>query len=273
MARKDPLTFSIFELAQEEGHPPASTVEKLIGTDRHYENGDGYTYLISTKNDDNLLWVSFEFGASHPHPEHVIDKSKDNEKVINPRTEDQVEPTKQLFCVYREAEGNLYVSDSRKRLFLEKFLNDLQPDHPIYVKRVIIDPEEFLAQLKIVDKMKVAAKTDLLSQTGHLFQPVQDIFGLGAPEYFEISASYGMRVEDRVKKIFRDFHNETKQGTVQKFICIGKNEEGIETVFNTENFTQKIVIYLYKQENGLFKPEEVKTEILQQLNKLSDKDE
>ena len=271
MAKKEPLTFSIFELAQEEGHPSAASIEKLIGKNRHYENGDGYTYLIYTEQDNDLLWVSFEFGASHPRPEHVIDKSKDNEKIANPRTEDQVEPTKQLFCVYHSTEGNLYVSDSRKRLFLEKFLNDLKSDNPIYVKRVIIDPEEFLAQLKIVDKMKVTAKTDLLSQTGHLFQPVQDIFGLGAPEYFEISASYGMRMEDRIKSIFRDFHNETKQGTVQKFICVGKNEEGIETVFNTENFTQKIVIYLYKQDNGLFKPEEVKGEILSQLNRLNER--
>lgn len=63
-----------------------------------------------------------------------------------------------------------------------------------------------------------------------------------------------MKIEDRIKATFRNFHEQTKKGTLEKFVCVGKSDDGLETVFNAEQITKRIVVRLEKNDNGMFKP-------------------
>lgn len=262
----DPVNFSIFELIYEEKHPSIDDLINVLEDNFIYEIDDNFVYSVETEIVDGYYWLSMKYGAAHPRPSHIIDRSKGNALVENKRTESQVEPSSQLFCVYNPNTGNIYVSNSRKRMFLEELFNHYG-EHKFWVKRVIVDPEEFLMTLRTVDKMAVAAKTDLLTHAGNLLQPVKDIFGYDAPEQFFISADFGVPLSERIIKQFRFFNSECKEGKIKKFICVGKNEHGLETVFNTDNFTQKIVASVKKQENGLYDTNEVRDEIISKLDK------
>ena len=262
----DPINFSIFELIYEENHPSLSDLTGTLDEQFVYEIDDNFVYSVKTEIVNGYYWISIEYGASHPRPSHVIDRSKNYALIENKRTETQVEPSRQLFCIYNPSTGSIYASDSRKRGFVEDMFNHYG-EYKFYVKRVIVDPEEFLQTLKTVDKMAVAAKTDLITHSGNLLKPVQDIFGYDAPEQFFISADYGVSISDRIINQFRFFNSEHKEGKIRKFICVGKNEHGLETVFNTDNFTQKITAKVKKQENGLYDVSEVRDEIIAQLDK------
>lgn len=268
MPKLESLGFTIFELAQlNNEHPTVEYINDLIGDDGYYDNEDGNTYIVSKSIEENNLWLYFEYGAKNPRPDYVIDTDNNNEKVQNPRSASQVEPNKQLFCVYEGDTGNLYLSNQQKKGFMEEFFKSFEPepDQRIFVKRVYIDAEDFLAQLKTVETMKIVARPNLLSTTGDLYQPVIDIFGYGIPEQFEVFAKFGGSITQAVKDKFMRLFKEQKDGSIKKFICVGKNDDGLETIFNTENFTKKISIRLRKQENELFDADEVKDEIFKQL--------
>lgn len=257
--KPEPINFSIFELIQKDNYPKASELARIIQSG-HYEDGNS-TYVVAAEAINDCVWIEFQYGTSYPRPDQVIDKQK-RMKVDNPRSDQQVEPTKQLFCLYVENHGNLYVSDSRKKGFLEQFLNRLHDKKNFIIKRVIVDPEEFLSKLKTVDRMIIAAKTDLITQTSYLFRPTQDIFGYGAPERYEIKADYRINMNDIVRKKFQEFYEEAKTGRVSKFICVGKDDQGIETIFNADNLTSKISIDVTRQQTGLINEEEAKKKIM-----------
>ena len=49
-------------------------------------------------------------------------------------------------------------------------------------------------------------------------------------------------------------------------ICIGKDDKGIEKLFNLDTYLKKIQIVATKNENEMYDPEAIKTNLLEKLN-------
>ena len=263
---KDKINFTLFELIIGQNHPKLDDLKKIFSNEFQYEPGDTFTYSISTEVIKHYFWMSIDFGATHPRSEYLIDKSQSNAKVENPRTENQIEPNKQLFIVYDSIRRVIYISNSQKKVFLEELFNKYSDDL-VFIKRILVEPKEFLKSLKSIEKMSIAAKTDLISRSGDLFKPVQDIFGFGAPEQFFISADFKRPLTDVLRSKFLSLSSDAKNGILNRFVCVGKDDNGIETIFNTDNFTQKIIANVNKLENGLYLPSDVRFEIIHELDK------
>ena len=263
------LNFTIFELVKSNSHPSIENLIGLLGKENFYSDSEDTVYEIDKSPEKNFLWVCFEYGKPNPRSNFVINKAKNNEKEPNPRSNDQIETNSQLFCLYDEFSGNLYMSNSRKRNFLTEYLNDkLENDQDnILIKRVIIDPDEFLNQLRTVEAITVGAKTDLLTMKGSLFEPVQHILGYDSPEKYELSAVFKAPLDTKLRKLFNMFRKEREDGLISKFVCIGKDDSGLETIYNADNFTRKVSIRLGEEENGLYSKNLVKTELLNHLKR------
>ena len=262
---KNRIKFSIFELTDQVGRPSVDDLASILESQFIYEHSK-FTYNVTTEVIKEYFWISIGYGAAQPRASHLIDNSQKHSLVENTRTEDQVEPNQQLFCIYDPARGDIYISDSRKFGFVNTMLNE-HGETVFFIKRSIVNPEEFLRTLKIVDGMAIAAKTDLITQSGNLFESVKDLFGYGAPEQFYIRADYGMPFLDKFKNQFRFFYGEFKEKRLTKFTCIGKDDSGLETVFNADSLTKAIVVKADMPENGLYRHEDVRDELVTQLNK------
>lgn len=260
------LEFSVFELIYDGSSPAVDIVSKSLKDGETKEKKD-FVYLVNTEIIDNYIWICIQYGASHPYSPNLIDRSKNCELVINTRTPEQVEPNKQLFAVYNQSDGLIYISDTRKQGLIQEFLNDSGDSHFI-IKKVLIDPDEFLNLIKTVESITIAGKTDLLSRAGHLQKPVEDIFGYDSPNKYKIEADYKMPLGERFRGYFKQLALYANNGTIQRFVCIGKDDKGFTKIFNTDTFIKRIAIKANIQTNGLYIPSDIKELLIDQLRAL-----
>jgi hypothetical protein len=142
----------------------------------------------------------------------------------NPRTKSQAELNKQLFCLYDFKQHTFYISDGRKKGFLEEYLkHKLSKD--IVIKRFFKSPEEFIEYVKTIENISFTSKNNLFSITNDMFSDPKDIFGLGQPENFKMDISYnGRKVTKNFKTKFLNLLSKKDNIEIQSLICIGKDD-------------------------------------------------
>ena len=94
------LDFSALHLVIGEESPSADTLQPVFSvTDDQYSESDSH-YLITKENIDNkYFWIYARYGKSVPYSPTVYNTTVHQEEE-NPRSNDQIEPDKQLFCLY-----------------------------------------------------------------------------------------------------------------------------------------------------------------------------
>ncbi|EAL6232340.1 hypothetical protein DSU30_08865, partial [Campylobacter jejuni] len=53
---------------------------------------------------------------------------------------------------------------------------------------------------------------------------------------------------------------------IEKMKCIGKNDDGIESIFNLDSYLKKIEFNLELDENGIYDAQKVKDMVLRKIN-------
>ena len=53
---------------------------------------------------------------------------------------------------------------------------------------------------------------------------------------------------------------------IDKMICIGKDDKGVEKIFNLDTFLKRIQITTIKNENEMYDPKIIKDSLLKELN-------
>lgn len=208
---------------------------------------------------NNCFWLNIRYGKELPYTTTVIN-TKSAEEELNPRSKDQVEPDKQFFGLYSANEQIFYMSDVRKKTFFEKYLAK-KLNQSVTIKSFLKSPDEFLKIIKSVEKIKLVTKKTLFSMSGGLVSispEHKDIFGLGVPEEYSIEATYKhARLTDAFKENIKNIVNWKKSFEAESLVCIGRDENNLETIFNVDSFRQKISISIEKDIDGMYDAEAV----------------
>lgn len=56
------------------------------------------------------------------------------------------------------------------------------------------------------------------------------------------------------------------RGEIDRMICVGKDDKGVEKIFNLDTYLKKITIPIQKDENEMYDAETIKKYLLEQLN-------
>jgi hypothetical protein len=259
------LTFSAFQLIIDEKVP--NIIDFMEYKEEQYDTKDNI-YRVTTQKIDNIYyWIYMEYGGELPYGEKVYDKEK-SEILNNPRTKSQAELNKQLFCLYDFEQHTFYVSDGRKKGFLEEYLKyKLSKD--IVIKRFFKSPEQFLEYVKTIESISFTSKYNLFSNLKDIFGEPNDIFGLGQPENFKMDIAYNERkVTESFKTKFFNLLSKKDNSEIQSLVCIGKDDNKVEAIFDISSFMQTVLLSLKKDELGRYEENLVEQNLLNILNGL-----
>ncbi|PAF53615.1 hypothetical protein BKH42_04655 [Helicobacter sp. 13S00482-2] len=145
------------------------------------------------------------------------------------------------------------VQNSKKTL--QEYLTDMLSKE-VVIKNLYINLEEFTKSIKTIASISFTSINNLFSKS--LFDVKPDIFGLGEAESLKIKLKYCNRKITDIfpKKIINFFEKESDK--LQSLICIGRDDNQMESIFNVSKFTQKISINIEKDASGRYKEDTVR---------------
>jgi len=259
------LSFSAMHLVINDESPSEDMLSKIFTNARSVPFKHGkIDYSLDLSNiGDGLYWMYARYGKQHPYVDTVL--NKDTESIEkNPKTEKQVELNHQFFVMYDAVAKDFYLSNTQKASAIEAFIGKSHNCIAI-LKSFLKTPEEFFNEVGVISKARLVSKTDLFNQTGNNFgiepDPV-NIFGFDAPSKWDLTAHYDNKkpTKEFINKITNIFNNR-QNGSVEKLICQGYSDGGIEKIFNIDSFTHKLELTGCRQSNEVYDEDEVLPEL------------
>lgn len=157
-----------------------------------------------------------------------------------------------------------FLNDRRKLGFIKQYLFE-KLNKQIDVKTIYASIDEFTNKIKTIEKIKFTGFRDLFSSQNDIFKGFKDVFAYGEPESFSISANYSQTINSKITEMLKNFDTANKSYLIRSLVCIGKDEKGFESVFNSDSFSQKLEISLDKNEENLFNQDEVKKLLIETI--------
>lgn len=261
----DKLTFTECELVIDDSSIPQINVFKNIQKEIH--KNEGFSYDITCEIIDNkIFWIYAEYGKEKPYTDKLLNVET-KEYSQNKRNPNEAELRNQLFCMYFPDNAVLYMSDFRKSRFLESYLKD-KFNRNFVIKKYFAEPETFVKEINSVKSLKFVSMDKNFFNVG-IFNEAKDILGYGDNLY---NLTVEVKVEDykfNPKKCL-EFLIKSKdkkyRGEIDRMICIGKDDKGVEKIFNLDTYLKKITIPIQKDENEMYDAETIKKYLLEQLN-------
>ena len=261
----DKLTFTECELVIDDSSIPEINVFQNISKDI-YEN-EGFSYDINCEIIDNkIFWIYAEYGKEKPYTNKLLNVET-KEYSQNKRNPNEAELRNQLFCMYIPDIAILYMSDFRKSRFLESYLK-YKFNRNFIIKKYFAEPKTFVEEINAVKSLKFVFMDKEFFNVG-VFENVKDVCGYG-------NDIYNLTIEFKVKdykfnpKKCLDFLIKSKdkkyRGEIDRMICVGKDDKGVEKIFNLDTYLKKIKIPIQKDENEMYDAEIIKKYLLEQLN-------
>jgi hypothetical protein len=249
------LEFSRMHLVVKDASPDVACLKKVCEQVENVFSLEDVTYLIKAQNiEDNFFWFYARYGKEFPYCEVVFDKGDEKEQP-NPRLSSQIEPAYQLFAMYCMKDKVLYLSNLRKKIVVEKWLQE-KLDASVTIKHFVKSAEDFIAVIKSVEKVRFVARRDLFSASNGVLDILpapNDVYGLGMTEKFSLEAKFAKAsVTENFKEIFKKMAIWKKNHVAESLICIGKDDKNIETIFNMDGFVQKVSLDITKDSNGRY---------------------
>lgn len=264
----DSVVFSSSELIISGKKPGSDLLNTIFSEKNRTEEYDGYYHKIQCDViEDRFYWLYSNFGKALPRRDIVLDIPT-GEELENPRTRQQVEPASQLFAIYDSASSIFYISNVNKRAFIQEFLKN-SGGGDVIIKNIYKDIESFIGVIKTVEAIKFTGSRDMFNKDGDLFSSLRDIFGYGEPEEFLIEAKYRVPIKEKLKDGIRRLAQYQNSGDVKTMVCIGKDDKGIENIFNADNFISKISIALSKDDQQLFPSDLVRDQVILKLKEIA----
>ena len=269
------LTFHRCLLYKDEYQLSKNDCEKIISysknLDKHifkYRNSPHEIY-VSNDETNHCMWIYLKSGNSLPYDDTVIDVET-NEKTANPRQITQVELRHQYFALYDYAQKALYLSTLKSIGILSNFFTKAVGEGTITIKKLLKDFNEVLKSFKSIKSIRLVAKNNLFTQANNLFQGVTEAFGLGIPGQYKIDVDFGYAslTEGAIGKL-QEINQKMLGGEIDSFICVGRDDTGLDGVFNMDTFTSSIKIKAAHDEKGMYQDFDIKRELIKQLGSIN----
>ena len=268
------LVFSALQLMIDGKNPSAEELKPAFGMNDNTHVSDDTYYLITTENlNDECLWIYARYGKSTPYSPTVYNKT-DQKEESNPRSTEQLEPHKQLFALYSIKNGTLYLSNSKKKLWIQEWLKT-KLTQDVVLKAFYKDVDEFIEVIKSVEKVKFIAKTTLFTEGGELmkiFPTPNDLYGLGMPDTFSLEANFRKgRLTARFIENLKKMVKWKDSCEADSILCIGRDDEDFETIFNVSTFIQKVTVAAIKDGQGRYDPTTVQQMLIRNIGGADEK--
>ncbi|EAK0297746.1 hypothetical protein XJ97_01545 [Campylobacter upsaliensis] len=227
---------------------------------------DNVSYIVNCEIiDEKFFWIYIQYGKAKPYTNEVLN-TETKEITQNKKKPNEAELRNQLFCMYVPTSAILYMSDFRKNTFLATYLKT-RFNKDFIIKKYFINPEEFVKEVTSIQSLKFVGLDKTLFNNG-IFSEVGDVLGYEQPIKFMIEAKFKDYKFDFKKCLdFLIFWKDKKEKQeIDKMICIGKDDKGIEKIFNLDTYLKKIQIVATKNENEMYNPQVIKENLLEKLN-------
>lgn len=215
-------------------------------------------YSFRKKEEKKYLMIACDYGKRMPYNENVYDTiNKVNKK--NTRKNTEVEQKEQLFILINKDNSTIYLSKSKMRKKVENYFSKiLKLD--VKLQSIYKNVDEFLKDLKILKSVRLTSLKDLTNFNLDLFKSAQNELGLGSPNQIEIKMDFDILTKidnnlEKIKALFSSNKNQNKN--IKSLIFIGENEDNMEMILNTNNFTKKIELNVIENQNKLIEPKEI----------------
>lgn len=234
-----------------------------------YASNDTH-YVISKENiDDEYFWLYARYGKPLPHPNTVYNAEQEQEEE-NPRSTYQIELDRQLFALYCINSKTLYLSSRQKKSWVEEYLKEkLKQD--VVIKSFFKNVDEFIQQIKSIEKVKFVAKSNLFTSQGsimEIFPSPNDLFGLGMPEDFTLEAKFNRaQLTDAFTECLKKMVYWRNNCEADSLICVGRDDKNFEAVFNAESFMRILSVEAAKNDQGLYDPTIVKQALISKIRR------
>ncbi len=262
------LDFSTFILYIDDKIPTAEILKPVFDqSNDNFSLNDTHYLITKTTIEEEYFWLYAKYGSSTPYSSTVFNTQSKKEEG-NPRAIIEVETHRQLFGLYSVANQTLYLSNKKKKIFFQKYLES-KLNRDVSIKAFFKDVDEFIDQIKSVEKVKFVAKRNLFSSKGEImriFPSPEDVYGLGMPEEFSLEATFkNQRPTDVFKRQLKKMVQWKDSYEADSLLCVGLDDQNFETIFNADSFIQKISMAAVKDSQGMYDPEEIKRGLISKI--------
>lgn len=212
--------------------------------------------------EDNYLWIYATHGNPNPCPNKVLDKNQSKYKA-NDRTPNLVEMRHQFFSLFDFTNNILYISDSKKKKFIEKLLKELL-NIGLSINTIFVDLDDFDKKIKELKSIKFTSMSNLFTADSKLNNAFIDLLGLGANIDFTIDIDCKNKPLHK-GNILQNLKNRLTNKQFKDLIIIGKNEGQFEQIFNAGTFNKKIIISAVENDEKMVDDEIVKMSLLEKI--------
>lgn len=255
------LSFSTFQLFVGNTYAELENFKINDAWNQNFEDQYHTIHSVNCSLIENRYFTLYDnYGSPNPRPEKIYDIPT-KRKLNNPRKNNQAELNKQLFCMYDTYKHVLFMNDSKKKKFLIRYLKNILSQE-IIIKNIYKDIDEFTNALKTLDEITFSAQRNIFTAQVDSFKKIKDLFYIDEPESFSITAKYKINVKEKIKRAIENFRKEQVQAVNSCLICRGKDDHGIEQVFNENAFCKSIGIILTQNEEKLLDPKAVFDELI-----------
>ena len=222
-----------------------------------------FYYEVSVQKNEEYIWFDANFGSPNPRDEMLTNINNGNKK-SNPREKIEAELLKQVFCLYHFSKQTLYLSNVKKKKFVEVILKD-NTGLDFKVKSFFKTKNEFIELLKSVNEISFTEVQNLFHKNSPERQALIDLTGTDSPDDFTITTKYSKAnvISGFLNKLFNGWTN----NSLKDLIIRGTDEDNFSIIFNNDTFTKKIDVPSSKGPNGKFNSKSVKSSLLQELNR------
>jgi len=224
---------------------------------------DGIYYEVIVNKTSSYIWLSFDYGKPNPRDEHLTNiitgEKRDNEREIT-----EAELIQQFFCLYHFGKELFYISNIKKKSIILSVLKK-ETNMDFELKTIKKTKQEFLDIIRNVNKITFTEARHLFNQNSKKRQALIDLSGTDAPEEFTIEALYNN--PNAIVGFIQELFTEQENNKLKDLVIRGKDENDFEIIFNNDTFSRKIEIKTDKDENGKYIPDNVKENLLKELEK------
>lgn len=224
---------------------------------------DGIYYEVFVEKQSDFIWFSFDFGKPNPRDKHLTNIST-GEKRDNDRELTEAELIQQFFCLYHYKKELLYISNIKKQNILKTLLEEKVKQNFSF-KTIKKTKEEFISILAKINKITFTEARNLFNHDSKKRNALKDLTGVDSPKEFTIEASYE-KSNDLVIFI-EELFIEKNTNSLKDLIICGNDENDFEIIFNNDTFSKKIEVKNTKDENGKYISDEVKINLLKEMEK------
>lgn len=223
---------------------------------------DNY-YEVTVEKNETYIWFDINFGSPTPRGEELTNITTGDKK-LNPRKNIEAELLKQLFCLYYFPNQTLYLSNSKKKKFIEVVLRE-KVGSDFIVKNFCKTKDEFIDIINNINEISFTEVKNLFHKNSKERQALIDLTGTDSSDDFSIIAKYTK--ENKVVNFLHRLFDAKSNNSLKDLVIRGTDEDNFNIIFNNDTFIKKIDIQSPKDINGKFTSISVKASLLQELRR------